>query len=83
LDKSVSKIKIPVWPVWTAGALCEFICKPLGISPPIFRRRIEFFVKDRAFDITKARTMLNYNPKVDLDEGLKRTAEWYKENNLL
>ena len=83
LDKNVSKIKIPVWPVWTAGALCELICKPLGISPPIFRRRIEFFVKDRAFDITKAKTLLNYNPKINLDEGLKRTADWYKENNLL
>ncbi|MCB0729828.1 MAG: NAD(P)-dependent oxidoreductase [Ignavibacteriae bacterium] len=83
LDKNVSKIKIPVWPVWTAGALCELICKPLGISPPIFRRRIEFFVKDRAFDITKAKSLLNYNPKINLDEGLKRTADWYKENNLL
>lgn len=83
LDKPVSKIKIPVWPVWLAGALCEFICKPLGISPPIFRRRIDFFVKDRAFDITKAKTILNYQPKVSLEEGLKRTAEWYKEQGLI
>ena len=83
LDKPVSKIKIPVWPVWLAGALCEFICKPLRISPPIFRRRIDFFVKDRAFDITKAKTILNYQPKVSLEEGLKRTAEWYKEQGLI
>lgn len=83
LNKSVSKMKIPVWPVWIAGALCELICKPFGISPPIFRRRIDFFIKDRAFDITKAKTLLNYNPKISLDEGLKRTADWYKEKNLL
>lgn len=83
LDKPVSKIKIPVWPVWLAGALCEFICKPLGISPPIYRRRIDFFIKDRAFDITKAKTILNYQPKVSLEEGLKRTAEWYKEQGLI
>lgn len=83
LDKPVSKIKIPVWPFWLAGALCEFICKPLGISPPIYRRRIDFFIKDRAFDITKAKTILNYQPKVSLEEGLKRTAEWYKEQGLI
>ena len=59
------------------------VCKPIGISPPIFRRRIDFFVKDRAFDITKAKTMLNYNPKVSLDEGLSKTAEWYKEKKYI
>lgn len=83
LDKPVPKSSIPVWPVWIAGALCEFICKPFGISPPIFRRRIDFFIKDRAFDITKAKTILNYNPKIDLDEGLSRTADWYKKENLI
>ncbi len=83
LDKPVPKSSIPVWPVWIAGALCELVCKPLGISPPIFRRRIDFFIKDRAFDISKAKNILGYNPKVDLDEGLKRTADWYKANNLL
>ncbi len=83
LDKPVPKSSIPVWPVWIAGALCELVCKPLGISPPIYRRRIDFFIKDRAFDISKAKEILGYNPKIDLDEGLKRTAEWYKKNNLL
>ncbi|MBK8944256.1 MAG: NAD(P)-dependent oxidoreductase [Ignavibacteriae bacterium] len=83
LNKPLSKIKIPVFPVWVAGALCEFICKPFGISPPIFRRRIDFFVKDRAFDITKAKTILNYNPQITLEEGLTRTANWYKEKKLI
>jgi len=82
LNKEVPKYSIPVWPVWIAGALCEYVCKPFGISPPIYRRRIDFFVKDRAFDISKAKKILGYNPKVNLDEGLKRTADWYKENNL-
>jgi len=83
LNKQIPKKSIPVWPVWIAGAICELICKPFGISPPIYRRRIDFFIKDRAFDITKANIMLDYNPIIDLDEGLTRTAQWYKENNLL
>jgi len=30
-------------------------------------------------DITKARTLLGYDPQVSLEEGLRRTAEWYLE----
>jgi nucleoside-diphosphate-sugar epimerase len=83
LDKPISKIHIPLWPVYTAALLCEMICRPLGIEPPIYRRRLDFFTKDRAFDISKARNELGYNPKVPLKEGLERTAKWYKENGWL
>jgi nucleoside-diphosphate-sugar epimerase len=83
LEKPVSKGSIPVLPVWLGSVLCEAICKPFGISPPLYRRRLDFFTKDRAFDISKAKTLLNYAPRIGLDEGLKKTAEWYKQNNLL
>lgn len=83
LNKPVPKKSIPVWPVWIAGLICEFACKPFGISPPIYRRRLDFFIKDRAFDITKAKTILNYSPQINLDEGLTRTANWYKQKSLL
>jgi nucleoside-diphosphate-sugar epimerase len=62
-----------------AGDLCERICRPLGISPPIYRRRIEFFVNNRAYDIGKARNRLGFAPQVSLDEGLARTAAWYQQ----
>ena len=77
------RIKLPFWPVWFGGLLCEIVCKPFGISPPIYRRRVDFFIKDRAFDISKAKKLLGYQPKISLDEGLKRTADWYKEQGLL
>ncbi len=83
LDKPISGIHIPLWPVYTASFLCEMICRPLGIEPPLYRRRLDFFTKDRAFDISKARKELGYNPKVPLKEGLARTAKWYKENGWL
>ncbi len=34
-------------------------------------------------DISKARDMLGWNPPVSVDEGLKRTAEWYLRQNKL
>ncbi len=83
LNKSISKIRIPVWPVWWAGLLCEIICQPFNISPPIYRRRVDFFIKDRAFDISKAKGILGYKPQISVEEGLQQTASWYKEQGLL
>lgn len=73
----------PVWPVYAAGWLCEKLCIPLRVQPPIFRRRVDIFVKDRAFDISKAKRELGFQPKVGLEEGIHRTAQWYKENGYL
>jgi nucleoside-diphosphate-sugar epimerase len=77
------KIHIPAMPFQLAGSLCEKICIPLGIEPPIYRRRVDFFTKSRSFDISKAKRLLGYTPKYGLREGLAKTAQWYKEQGLL
>jgi dihydroflavonol-4-reductase len=72
------RLRLPVWPFWIAGAACEAICAPLGVEPPIYRRRVDFFTKSRAFDISRARAELGYQPQVDLREGIHRTLAWYR-----
>lgn len=79
----LSRIKIPIAPVWFAGLLCEIICKPFGIKPPIFRRRVGFFTHNRSFDLSKARRLLNYNPQVEAERGIKITLDWYKAKGLI
>ena len=76
-------LHLPVWPFWTAGALCEAVCVPLGIEPPIYRRRVDFFTKSRAFDITRARTEIGFTPRVGLRDGIGRTLTWYREQGWL
>lgn len=76
-------LHLPVWPFWFAGAACETICAPLGIEPPIYRRRVDFFTKSRAFDISRARAELGYAPRVDLRQGIQRTLVWYKQHEWL
>ena len=71
-------LRLPVWPFWLAGALCEAVCVPLRVEPPLYRRRVDFFTKSRAFDITRARQELGYAPKVGLREGVRRALEWYQ-----
>jgi nucleoside-diphosphate-sugar epimerase len=83
LGKPVPRLSFPVWPVMAGAKICKFVCSPLGIDPPIYPRRLDFFIKDRAFDSTKARTQLGYEPKIDLKTGIALTAAWYREQNYL
>ena len=66
----VLPFRIPARPIQWAGDLVEAVCVPLGLEPPLHRRRVDFWTKSRAFTIEKARRLLGYAPKVDLDEGI-------------
>jgi dihydroflavonol-4-reductase len=83
LDVNAPRSHIPFAPVYYASILCEFICKPLGINPPLYRRRVDFFTKNRAFDIAKAKRGLGFQPKTDLKTGIRKTADWYFKERLL
>ncbi|MEO6236713.1 MAG: NAD-dependent epimerase/dehydratase family protein [Vicinamibacterales bacterium] len=72
------RLHLPVWPVWLAGAACEALCRPLRIEPPLYRRRVDFFTKSRAFDITRAREELGFAPAIGLREGIHLTMAWYR-----
>ncbi len=78
-----TRLRIPVAPVYLAGFMCELICKPFGINPPLYRRRVDFFRKTRSFDISKAKRELRFQPKTDLSVGMRLTADWYRENGYL
>ena len=79
LGIEVDIIHLPFTPLWIVGAVTEAIYKPIQKNPPIFRRRVDWFRQNRAFDISKAKQELGYDPKVDLRTGLERTARWYRE----
>jgi nucleoside-diphosphate-sugar epimerase len=70
-------LRLPARPFQLAGSLCEAICVPLGVEPPLYRRRVDFFTKSRAFTIAKAQRLLGYQPQVPLEAGLRHTLDWY------
>jgi nucleoside-diphosphate-sugar epimerase len=74
---------VPFYPVYLASVACEKVCGLVGVEPPLYPRRVEFFHKDRAFSIEKAKRLLGYSPKIGLREGLAATADWYREKGLI
>jgi nucleoside-diphosphate-sugar epimerase len=83
LGRTVRVVSLPYRPVWLLSALCEALCWPLGIEPPLFRRRAEWYRQTRAFTVEKARQALGFEPAVPLAEGLRRTGVWYREHGYL
>jgi len=83
LGVRVRSVHIPVLPVLAAGWLCEKVCIPLGVDPPLHRRRVGFFTHHREFDFSKAVRMLGFQPKISAADGLARTAHWYAAQGYL
>lgn len=83
LKVSRPKFAPPVTPLMWAAKFCEALCKPFGIDPPLHIRRVEFFIKSRAFSNTKAKKMIGFAPKIGTREGVRCTIKWYQNNGYL
>jgi dTDP-glucose 4,6-dehydratase len=51
------------------GSRSEIVFRPLPVDDP----------KVRQPDISRARTQLAWEPRVDVDEGLRLTIDWFRE----
>ena len=69
-------IHLPVILGKVAGIAFQTAFKPLGRQPPFSRRSLDFFIKDNAYDISKAKQNLGFQPQVDLQAGLMESWRW-------
>lgn len=76
-------IRIPYGPMNALARVCEIVFPKIGMQPPLHRRRLTFYKHNRAFSIEKARRLLGYEQQISLDEGFRRTVDWYYETGLL
>jgi nucleoside-diphosphate-sugar epimerase len=68
---------------WVGASAIEVVLKRIGVKPPVFRRRLSWFKTNRSFRIDRARKELGYQPRIQLKEGLSRTAAWYRKAGYL
>jgi nucleoside-diphosphate-sugar epimerase len=45
-------------------------------KPDLLPETVDFLSRPYAYSIAKAQKMLNFQPKIDLEEGMRRTQEW-------
>jgi nucleoside-diphosphate-sugar epimerase len=57
--------------------------RPLGIQPPLHRRRLDFFRKSFHFSTEKSARLLGFEAASGFAEGVATTAAWYESRGLL
>ena len=78
---SPPRVHVPYRPLYAAGYLAERIAArtPSRRRPPITRLGVAFFGTDNRYAIGKARRDLGFQPLVDLRQGVRLAAAWYRQ----
>ncbi len=67
--------------ITTIYGLAEAVCRILeSKSKVVFKEALSADIELRIPETNKAFELLGFKSKVDLEEGIKRTAQWYREN---
>jgi len=73
----------PMWPFYLLAVLMEKTLRPIGIQPPLHRRRLDFFKKTLYFSPDKSAGLLGFQAKTSFRNGAELTANWYRKQGLL
>jgi nucleoside-diphosphate-sugar epimerase len=68
---------------WTLKEAAELAINISGYGNLIVADRDLSFPKRGRLDITKAKTLLGYNPQVGVEEGFRKYYTWYQQNSNL
>jgi len=83
LDRPPPRLHVPLWPFRLAAAVMETVLPPLGMQPPLHRRRLDFFTKSFVFSTAKVQSLLGFQPEIDFLAGAGDTARWYRAHGYL
>jgi len=82
LNVKTNKILIPIPLATILAFILENSAKIFKFNPIITKSKIRFFTENRAFNTSKAREELGYNP-IKLEKGIEKTIGWYKQKGYL
>jgi nucleoside-diphosphate-sugar epimerase len=66
-----------------AGAVQEAAARVTGRPPTFTRNAITFVSRKAPYSNRRAREVLGWEPRVKLDEGMRRTEQWFRQEGLL
>ena len=83
LNRRLPAGSIPLWLANLASDIFSAMPGMQGERAPLTRSRVKFLTNSRIYDISRARSELDFIPKVGLEEGMKLTAAWYYKHRYL
>ena len=77
-------IRFPAWAVRLVARISESFAKGFGRAALFDSHKAnELLAENWLISINKARMLLEYDPKVSTEDGLTRTARWYRQEGWL
>lgn len=73
------RIRLPLWLARSGGAVLDALGRGLGFRPPFTRADVEKLMTDTVCDVSKIRSVLGFHSEYGLEEGVRRTVQWYRE----
>jgi nucleoside-diphosphate-sugar epimerase len=83
VGRPLPRWRAPLPLLMSVATLMEWALRPLGIQPPLHRRRMDFFRKEFRFNTARQKELLGFNPRVIFSEGAERTYRWYQSKGLV
>jgi nucleoside-diphosphate-sugar epimerase len=74
---------VPLAPMKIVAVVLETLSRPMHVTPPLHRRRLDFFVRAFQFDTSFAEEVLGFHPRVNFARGALLTAAWYQDQGML
>jgi len=77
------RLHVPYRALYAAGYAAERLATHTGsrVRPPLTRLGVAFLGSHNRYAIGRARRELGYEPRVDLRDGVRLTAAWYREGD--
>lgn len=80
----VIPVKVPLWGLKVVSAIAEKIGVVKGQPSTLNRDKYNIMAqRNWSVDVGKARKDFGFSPEVDLEEGIRKSVEWYKEEGWL
>lgn len=73
------RFRLPLWLARSSGTILDAFGHVLGIRPPLTRSDVKKLMTDTVCDVSKIHSQLGFQSQYSLDEGIRRTVQWYRE----
>lgn len=71
--------QLPLGLALGTARICEVVCKPFGLRPPLTRFSVYILGMDYDVDTAFARNELGWKTRISYDEAKERTGKWIRE----
>ncbi|MBU1862436.1 MAG: NAD-dependent epimerase/dehydratase family protein [Candidatus Omnitrophica bacterium] len=83
LGIALPRVWIPLWMAYGAALAFEFLAYVTKCKPLVTVQRVKFFTNSRVFTISKAERGLQFHPQTTVSDGVRKTINWYRRQEIL